>query len=284
MLLLAILFVFLGATGFKNAGAVVATLAATLASGGTGFAKLAISFGAMMVMFPLGRFGRTGPTFVIAVAIILAVISSTFAFADLSKLVPSERGILLYFGILPLLNAAFDSLSYAVTLALTQRGLRMGAGAVVLGVFDAFIAGLLFLALGGALVAVVALMNRFGGVVFIDIDQVLSEITNWREYWWLYAMAFSTAIPTVLHFGIALLALQAILPSAFRLWIVRQIELRDESADSAALAPMMLGAVWFMSLGFPSALLALMVWFCRDPLETFGAFYLEWLSSVATFF
>ena len=127
---------------------------------------------------------------------------------------PLATAVFLFLGVLPLVNALFDTLSYAVTFALSQRG-RRGL-APVWAFFDAVIAVLLFLALGATLVAVVSGMGRIAGVPFADLETMLTQEFDWGTYWWLYAMLFSTAVPTLAHMSLAVLSLQTLLPLTWR--------------------------------------------------------------------
>ena len=72
-----------------------------------------------------GRLGRVLITAYVCVAVI-----GTTMLVDWSQIDDEARGIFLFLGILPLLNAFFDVLSYAATLTLIRRGLRAGFWAI----------------------------------------------------------------------------------------------------------------------------------------------------------
>ena len=59
-------------------------------------------------------------------------------------------------------------------------------------------------------------MQAIAGIPFADLPTLLTHKIDLERYWWLYAMLFSTAVPTVLHLGLACLSLQALLPLAWR--------------------------------------------------------------------
>ena len=186
-------------------------------------------------------------------------------------------GLIIFLAVLPLINALFDTISYAVTLVLTQRGLRMRWLAVALGLLDFVLAGALFLGLGMTLVLVIDGMNRLAGVTFLDVTGLLNEIADWREYWWLYAMVFSTMLPTAVHFALASFSLQAVVPRGWRqrLWVM--IERRKEDLAAGVLAPVLLGSLWLAVLCAPFAVCIGIGWVFGNWLEWLGKTYLGWL-------
>ncbi|QHQ34118.1 hypothetical protein [Algicella marina] len=192
-----------------------------------------------------------------------------------------RRGLFLFLGVLPILNGLFDTLSYAATLALTQRGLRAGWGAVLYGLADFAVAALLFLALGATLVVVIAGMNVLSGVVLLDLVQVIGGLTDWRQYWWLYAMVFSTLLPTCVHFLIAALSLSAIVSQDKRLVIWGWIGRREADNLAAIGGALALGLLWFLAVALPVAAIGLLIWFGFGWLEWAAEGYLHWLARIA---
>ncbi len=213
--------------------------------------------------------------------------SLAFCFAVLPwDAVPEEaRAFFLFLAVLPILNAVFDTVSYAVTLALTQRGLRLGAVAFLLGVLDFIIAGALFLGLGAALIAAIAAMNALSGVVFVDPVQLIGGLYDWQQNWWLYAMLFSTILPTGLHFLVASFSLSSVVPISWRRWMMGSIEDAEDSEDrlSSTLAPFALGALWFLAFAAPIALIAGLIWLVWNCLADLAEDYQHWLTWVAGF-
>jgi hypothetical protein len=192
-----------------------------------------------------------------------------------------QRSLFLFLAVLPLTNALFDALSYGVTLVLTQLGLR--GRAFLCAITDVAAALLLFLLLGAALVVIVAGMHQGAGVAFVDLGGLLAQAGDWRTYWWLYAMLFSTAVPTLIHLAIASFSLQALMPLSARNWICKEIrEARDGDTVSGLIATLSLGSLWFLSLALPLALLSGVIWAAwMYGLESAALFYRDWLLSVA---
>lgn len=120
----------------------------------------------------------------------------------------------LFFGVLPLLNAVFDALSFGATLALLQLGRRKFR--FLVGVIDFLLAIVLFLALGATLTFFVSLLNAVTGVDFVDLENLLRNASDFEAYWWLYAMLFSTALPTLLHLMAIVLSWQSVLALPLR--------------------------------------------------------------------
>ena len=125
-------------------------------------------------------------------------------------------------------------------------------------------------------------MNTIAGASFVDLGVLLAEIHDWRTYWWLYAMAFSTVVPTALHFGIATFSLQALWPLRWRHGLRAMIDRREVDFLAATLAPLALGAIWAKSTLGPPFLLGWAAYhFGGDALKVAGAAYVDWLLTVA---
>jgi hypothetical protein len=161
---------------------------------------------------------------------------------------PDIVGIYLFLGLLPLLNALFDTVSYAVTLTLMRRGLR-SAMPWLWGLLDLSLACLLFLALGGTLVVVIHALNGLAGVPLIDLPGLFAGVRAAPgEYVWLYLMLFSTILPTVLHAGLSLLGVQGLWPRGPRRVVAGWIEAAPKNPLRFLGAGLALGAVWTVPL------------------------------------
>lgn len=154
------------------------------------------------------------------------------------------RSVFIFLGVFPLLNALFDVVSYAVTLSLIRRGLRAPLP-VLYGVADLGVALLLFLGLGVTLVAVVSLLNAIAGTDILDVSALLQDVeANPHAYWWLYAMVFSTILPTVLHALLALLGIQGIWPLRIRRPVAAWVAEADRTQLANLRAALALGLLW----------------------------------------
>jgi hypothetical protein len=133
-----------------------------------------------------------------------------------SLLVPlqasEEAGpLLLFMGLLTLLNAPFDWTSLGLTRALLRRGLELGGWwPYLLAIFDALLAAVIVAAL--ALVMVIGvqafdgLAEHSGGAPVLPLNALFDGIAadpTAPEYWWLYALLLSTMIPSLVNLVIA---------------------------------------------------------------------------------
>jgi hypothetical protein len=138
-------------------------------------------------------------------------------FAGARSLSPLHRWqsygpLLLFLGLLTLLNAPFDWLSLGVTRALMRRGLeREKWWPYLYAVFDGLSASVIVALLAMAMVAGVQLFDDlalYGGgkPVFLPMPEFLDAIKakpGKPEYWWVYATLFSTMLPSLINLFIA---------------------------------------------------------------------------------
>ena len=128
---------------------------------------------------------------------------------------------------LPIVNAFFDFLSLGVTrYALAWGVKRFSFSTIVVSLGDAFVAALLFLALGCAATVYIHLLNSVAEAPLLELGNLFAEIRQTPgDYWWLYATFLSTLLPTALHLIIALFALgPALLVDPVRKWLANMME------------------------------------------------------------
>jgi hypothetical protein len=115
--------------------------------------------------------------------------------------------ILLFFGLLTLLNAPFDWASLGLTRALLRRGLELGGWwPYALALVDAGLAAVIIAALELTMLVGVqafdALAVHGGGKLVLPLDPLLNGIATHPtapEYWWIYALLLSTMIPSLVN-------------------------------------------------------------------------------------
>jgi hypothetical protein len=115
--------------------------------------------------------------------------------------------LLLFLGLLTLLNAPFDWASLGLTRALLRRGLELGGWwPYGLALVDACLAALIIAALALTMVVGVqafdALAVHGGGAPVLPLEPLFKGITEYPaapEYWWLYALLLSTMIPSLVN-------------------------------------------------------------------------------------
>jgi len=115
--------------------------------------------------------------------------------------------LLLFLGLLTLLNAPFDWVSLGLTRALLRRGLELGGRwPYGLALVDAGLAAVIIAALALTMVvgvqAFAALAVSGGGTAVLPLDALFSGIAEHPtapEYWWLSALLLSTMIPSLVN-------------------------------------------------------------------------------------
>ncbi|MDA8740825.1 hypothetical protein N9M73_06835 [Rhodobacteraceae bacterium] len=198
--------------------------------------------------------------------------------ADISE---RSRGLLLFLGVLPLLNVIFDFLSYAATLTLMRIGLT-AKQPMLYGACDIIVALVLFLGLGVTLTVVIAGLNQISGGVFVDLGALFGGIyTDPHAYWWLYAMVFSTALPTTWHGVLTLLAAQALVPLSVHRVAANLVDRSAQSPQAHVLAPLAVGTIWLIPFLVLGGFGWLVGHYCGSMIETLAEYYLGILLSVA---
>ena len=125
-------------------------------------------------------------------------------------------------------------------------------------------------------------MNQISEGVFVDLGALFGGIyTDPHAYWWLYAMVFSTALPTTLHGVLTLLAAQALVPLPVRRIAANLVDRSAHSPQAHVLALLAVGTIWLI----PFLVLGGFGWlfwhYCGSVIETFAEYYLGILLSVA---
>lgn len=280
------------AFAFAFAGAVASTSAGVVAFAGAGAGAFAVAFAVARAVAVatarLVRSGRARLAYGLMVTIYVLLTLSIPAFLSFERMGDQVRGVYLFLGLFPLLNGVFDFLSYGVTLGLWRAGLRRGGIAPwVLGFADIVAALLLFTALGAALILSVAVMNRLAGVDILPLEPIFTDLRSkpvtdqpWlasaqAQYMWLYAMLFSTLVPTLIHAGLSCLSLAQWAPAGLRRRYVGWIDRRDESPWAEIGVTVGLGLTWFMSFMLPLVGLGGLLWLVQGAAPLVGETYLQ---------
>jgi hypothetical protein len=228
------------AVGGAFAFAAVGALAVTSPFGGASAVATAVAF-IIAVGFPLAVAG-VGASFAIALTVAMAVAGigaiavlllifwatkhqwhgvflSLFSIAMIlvcllaaHVLSPLEAWtvtgpMLLFLGLLTLLNAPFDWVSLGLTRALLRRGLELaGWWPYLLALVDAVLAAVIVAALALTMVVGVQAFDGLavhgGGKPVLPLDALFDGIAAHPaepEYWWLYALLLSSMIPSLIN-------------------------------------------------------------------------------------
>ena len=207
-------------------------------------------------------------------------------YASLAYVQNSEYMVMLLFWlVLPLVNAPLDWLSLGVTRGLLQavRAQKHGGWRTLgWGLLDlVFALGFLFL-IAAVLVVATALGNVVAGKTLVDLEAIFTGLRDdpWSvNHWWVYFMLLSTLVPTLIHFALA--------GGAATLWLPQR--LREQVADNLEQNHYKLSVAWVYltftpAIGFvvaPALLLGLLYWLVTTQGGWFGGHLLNWAEWLA---
>jgi hypothetical protein len=193
--------------------------------------------------------GRQGAFFALY---LLAMIVACFLAAPFVPPVQSRLAVgplVLFMGLLTLLNAPFDWASLGLTRALLRRGLELGGWwPYLLALVDACLAGIIIALLALTMVIGVQAFDELamhgGGekAAVLPLGELFEGIAKnpgAPEYWWVYALLLSTMIPSLINLAIGGMALTRGVPGISRLllhWIPEGRDVPDYRRPLAALA------------------------------------------------
>jgi hypothetical protein len=120
------------------------------------------------------------------------------------------NALLLFLGLLTLINAPFDWASLGLTRALLRRGLEVGGWwPYFFALIDAALAAFVITALMIAMVIGVQAFDTVavysGGAPVLPLKPLFDGVATHPsepEYWWLYALLISSMIPSMLNLAI----------------------------------------------------------------------------------
>ncbi|GIT89804.1 hypothetical protein JANAI62_07110 [Jannaschia pagri] len=247
--------------------------------------------GGIVVAFAIGLAVWSGPGRVALVFFWLAMIGLTtvsISIIQLSNSGDDFRPFLFALALLPLLNAAFDYLSYGTTLTLIRKGWFGQRGPsvriAVLGAIDAAMALVFLIGLGVTMVAFVALINAYAvaGPLF-DLPTVFADLRNPEAggaYTWLILSCLTTLVPTIVHLLIVALSAFTWVPLRAKLWLAQPVEAGggDLPVLGSTLAWSLIGLAYcaVVAVGVTG-----LIWLVRGGIGDLGLVVLdcvEWLS------
>jgi hypothetical protein len=134
--------------------------------------------------------------------------------------------LLLFFAVLPVLNALFDWFSLGVTRFLLRRGQVRGASAALgYAALDLVIAFFVLIILTAVCVMAVTGMNVLVGQTVFDITALLNQLdepaTRFApNTWWVYVTVFTTLLPSLCNVALGILALGRAGMGGLNRWVV----------------------------------------------------------------
>ena len=260
------------------AGAVAGAGAVALAVGGAGADAVAVAV-AVAFAFPVlvagersreqGRLATFELLFtMLCFAVCLALALGLGASPDWRFAGP----LLLFFGLLTLVNAPFDWLSLGLTRGLLRRGLELGgAWPWVLALVDGLLATVLVVLLSAAMVLAVQLFDALavhrGGKAVLPLEPLfvaLAADPAAPEHWWIYALLATTLLPSLVNAVVGCASWLRSLPW-LNLWLQRQMPARQGSAAEALVyhrvtVAAVLTSQWALGAVIGAVALPLWVW------------------------
>jgi hypothetical protein len=178
--------------------------------------------------------------------------------------------LLLFLGLLTLLNAPFDWASLGLTRALLRRGLELGGWwPYFLALVDAALATLIIALLALTMVIGVQAYDELaahgGGekAAVLPLDKLFDGIAKnpaAPEYWWAYALLLSSMIPSLINLAIGGMALSRGIPGLPRLLLLWTPEGRDVPEYKRPFVAIGLTVQMFAGAGLGIAAQAFLAW------------------------
>jgi hypothetical protein len=215
----------IGVAGASTVAVAVATaviFAVAVAGAGAVVVAGAVVFAVAAAFHSLGeRLGLPATLLVAWLAFGFGLICTAVLWA--TGIYDEARGVILFIGMLPILNAAADFASIGLTRYWLRQGLTRNP---VLSALKDALGGLaIFALLGCALIATLHFVRPDDGTPLVSLPDLFADLhANPGAYWWLLFMLFSTLLPTLAHLTLALFTLFTLAPPGLRLWIATRVE------------------------------------------------------------
>ena len=224
-------FAVAGAVADAVAGAVAGAVAVAVVAGGV----------AVAVAAKKGLLGQAVSILCIVAALVCCAAAYWLSMEDNWH---AAGALLLFFGVLTLVNAPFDWLAIGFTRALLRKGLsRGGAWPFAFALVDVLVAAVLIGALAFAMVVAVDLFDDLAvirggpGARILPLDQLfagLETAPGAYENWWVWMLLFSSMIPSLIQPDDRLRGADARHPAGQRLAACAHAEGRPRRGDRQA--------------------------------------------------
>jgi hypothetical protein len=219
------------------------------------FGPLAVFYAAIYALDRLVVSGRSNWRYVAYFAFIPVGIIASALLLDPSN---TDRVFLVVcvFGlVVPYINGLFDALSYGTTISLARMGLARPSQAILWAALDIALAMAFLVGIGVVLVVSIVGINRLADFAILDIRSFLESLDGNPDNYWIYAMAATTLLPTLVHLVIATFSFQAVFNVKLRKRVLDSSENLDTDGLMALLLPMLLAFIWWLSMVVPVGVL-----------------------------
>lgn len=193
--------------------------------------------------------------------------------------------LMLFYLILPLVNAPIDWLSLGITRGLLQsvrfKHHKFGK-AIMWSCLDLMLALIALLLVSGVTVVAISLANKVSPTPILDLQALfisLGNLENWRDNLWIYFMLLSTLVPTAIHFALAGGALTLAVSDKKRKAILADMQTNDLSAKRAWAYVSVMPAFGFILA--PSLLIYGLYWLLHAYGDFLGGLLIAWAKMLA---
>lgn len=270
-------FAVAGAVAFAVAGAFAFAGVFAFAFAGAGVGTVAVAF-AVAVMVGFEHIHARRPVLACILLMILMAVAYTavLIFGDFDD--EFTRTLILFYGLLPLINAQFDFLSATATRHMLRRGLV--GGQFWHGVWDALIGVILFAMLCFTATALAVGANRLSGETLVDLAAVFGRP---QDHLWLFAAFLTTLLPTFLHGVLAVFSLALAWPGPLRRWYAEKIRAHHMAGASLGEARMAHLSIAMVAGGAVAVcvLVCRTLWFIAEDIGHLGTFLLHGCEGLA---
>ena len=219
------------------------------------FGPLAVFYAAIYALDRLVVSGRSNWRYVAYFAFIPVGIIASALLLDPSN---TDRVFLVVcvFGlVVPYINGLFDALSYGTTISLARMGLARPSQAILWAALDIALAMAFLVGIGVVLVVSIVGINRLADFAILDIRSFLESLDGNPDNYWIYAMAATTLLPTLVHLVIATFSFQAVFNVKLRKRVLDSSKNLDPDGLMALLLPMLFAFIWWLSMVVPVGVL-----------------------------
>lgn len=169
-------------------------------------------------------------TAIFALLFMMGIISSAISLKSNTSDI-SSAGMILFLGLLPLINALADFISIGATRFWMRRSALNPNHILRNMIGDAMVGIIIFSLLGITIIFVVGKIYPLTNEPLIDLQIIFDDLQDRQDrkkYWWIFILLFSTLIPTFLHLIIASAAAFMVAPKFLREWTANNLEIGGE--------------------------------------------------------
>ena len=176
-------------------------------------------------------------------AVVFGSLLYATVFGDWNSTNKVQKSVFIFMGVFPFINAFWDTISYALTLTLMRLGLRQWPP-FFCAIIDFVCGCLIFLALGGTLTTALAVLNALSETTLVNTGATFDAIEAApMDHLWVFAMLFSTLLPTAIHFALSLFGTQVFVPAVIRRAVAGQLRAARTHEFAAVTGPMLAGLI-----------------------------------------